>query len=259
MGVVGTKPKNGTSRAFKFMTVNIVTPKGRFFLWAYPMHNRKETLWLLNKALMKIEELGVQPYLLLLDKEFAFTDVLALIGEKYSYIIPAKQDKKFKRYVKGKKLPACCDDWRISNSCGEEISTQLVVLEEEGHKHGYLTNLPRQFFADEPEILSELYGKRWGIETAHRGEDKYRISTTCKRAEVRYLFFVFSVLLYNLWVWLNLFFFFRSETAGITIAMLKDLGRQVFDDFFLWLRQPQRWFSMQAVGNTLERAFCLLF
>jgi len=258
-GVVGTKHKNGANYAFRFMTVNIVTPKGRFFLWAYPMHNRKETLWLLNKALMKIEELGIGVHLLLLDREFNYTDALALIGEKYHYIIPADQDSKFRRYSYGKTLPAYCPDWQITNRENETVSTQLVILEERGHKYGYLTNLPKGFFGDDPFILSELYGKRWGIETAHRGEDKFRIPTTCKRAEVRYLFFVFSVLLYNLWVWINLFFFFGSETTGITIALMKDLVKRIFEDFFLWLRQPQKWFSFQAAGNWDERSFWQLF
>lgn len=258
-GVVGTKRNKGTNHAFKYMTVNIVTPKGRFFIWAYPMFDRKETLWLLNKALMKMEELGIGVHLILLDREFNYTDALALIGEKYRYIIPADQDSKFKRYSDGIKLPAYCADWQITNKEKETVVTQLIILEEEGHRYGYLTNLPKKLFEDDMHILSELYGKRWGIETAHRGEDEYRIYTTCKKAETRYLFFVFSVLLYNLGIWLNLFFFFGSETASITIAMLKDLGRQVFEEFFLWLRQPQRWFSMQAVGNTLGRAFCLLF
>jgi IS4 transposase len=31
---------------------------------------------------------------------------------------------------------------------------------------------------DEPEKIAEWYGMRWGIETAHRCEDEFRINLT---------------------------------------------------------------------------------
>lgn len=256
-GVVGTKRKNGTNYAFKYMTVNIVTPKGRFFVWAYPMKDRKETLWLLNKALLRIDELGIRVHVLLLDREFNYTDALALIGEKHYYITPADQDSKFKKHIEGKEFPAYCDDWRIANKDHEDISTQLVVLQEGEHKYGYLTNLPKHRFDRDAEILSRIYGMRWGIETAHRGEDSFRIPTTCKTAEVRYLFFVVSVLLYNLWVWINLFF--NLDTAGehITIAGLKYRMQRALDEFLLWLKNPNRWFCL-GVGGKIGEAIVLL-
>jgi len=254
-GVVGTQHKKGTNYAFRYMTVNIVTPKGRFLIWTYPMLDRKETLWLLNKALMKIEELGIRVHVLLLDREFNSTDVLALIGEKYKYITPADQDGKFLRHTKGRKCPAYCDDWRVANKNKEEISTQLVVLQEGGHKYGYLTNMPKCEFEKEVEILSKIYGMRWGIETAHRCEDKFRIPTSCKTAQVRYLFFVVGVLMYNLWVWINLFFNFSASGQHITLAGMKNMLREAFEAFWLWLKNPQRWFSLPSLQNVKRGYF----
>ena len=258
-GVVGTKRKSGSNYAFRYMTVNIVTPKGRFLIWAYPMFSRKETLWLLNRALEKIGKLGLTPHLILLDREFNSTDLLALIGEKYKYITPADQDEKFRRHIKGKELPAHCDDWRIANSIGEEISTRLVVLEEKKHKYGYLTNLPVGFFRENAYILSEFYSKRWGIETAHRCEDKFRISTTCKTAAVRYLYFVIGVLLYNLWVWLNFFFDFDTCGEHLTIAWMKRKLAEIFEEFRIFMKSPQRWFGFmvdEKIGGGVSA--CLL-
>ena len=258
-GVVGTKHNKGSNYAYKYMTVNIVTPEGRFLVWAYPMMDRKETLWLLNKALMKIDELGIRVHLLLLDREFNFTDALALIGEKHYYIMPADQDAKFRKHIDGKELPAYCDDWRIANKNKEEISTQLVVLQEGKHKYGYLTNLPKDRFDKDVEILSRCYGMRWGIETAHKCEDKFRIPTSCKTAEVRYLFFVIGVLMYNLWVWINLFFNLSTAGEHITIAGFKELLKNAFEDFWLWLKDPGRWFCCGAAWQAEGRLFCKAF
>lgn len=259
VGVVGTKHKNGSNHAFRYMTMCIVTPKGRFLIWAYPMEDRKETLYLLNKALMRIEELGLRVHAILLDMEFNYTDALALIGEKYKYITPADQDKKFKRYVEEKGCPAYCDDWRIQNKDKEQISTQLAVLEEKGHKYGYYTNMPRARFIQNMEILSHVYGMRWGIETAHREVYGFRISTTCKKMEVRYLYFVISVLLYNLSVWINLFFGLEGA-AHVTFTEMKEMLRQIFSEFALWLKSSDRWFStlnLENVGKALFACFWL--
>ena len=253
-GVVGTKHKKGSNRAFRYMTMCIVTPKGRFLIWAYPMEDRKETLYLLNKALMRIGELGLRVHAILLDREFNYTDALALVGEKYKYITPADQDKKFKKRIQGKKFPAYCDDWRIQNKYGEQISTQLVVLEEQEHKYGYYTNLPRERFIKDMEILSHVYGMRWGIETAHREVYGFRISTTCKKMEVRYLYFVVSILLYNLTVWINLFFGLVGA-AHVTFSEMKEMLRQIFEEFNLWLKSPERWLSMLSFGNAKKAIF----
>lgn len=258
IGVVGTKHKKGSNHAFRYMTMCIVTPKGRFLIWAYPMEDRKETLYLLNKALMRIDELGLRVHAILIDREFNYTDALALIGEKYKYITPSDQDEKFKRYVGENECPAYCDDWRIQNKCKEQISTQLIVLEEKGHKYGYYTNMPRERFIKDMEILSNVYGMRWGIETAHREVYGFRISTTCKKMEVRYLYFVISVLLYNLTVWINLFFGLAGA-AHVTFSEMKDLLRQIFEEFNLWLKSPEKWFSLLSFGNARMALFaCFL-
>ena len=256
-GVVGTKHKNGSNHAFRYMTMCIVTPKGRFLIWAHPMESRKETLFLLNKALIRLEELGLRVHTILLDREFNYTDALALIGEKYKYITPSDQDKKFKRHVEEKGCPAYCDDWRIQNKCKEQISTQLIVLEEKGHKHGYYTNMLRENFIKNMEILSHIYGMRWGIETAHREMYGFRVSTTCKKMEIRYLYFVISILLYNLGIWINLFFGLAGATH-VTFSEMKEMLRQIFEEFNLWLKSPERWLSMPSFGNA-RKAFLPVF
>ena len=62
------------------------------------------------------------------------------------------------------------------------------------------------------ERLFLLYRKRWGIETSYRvKKHSYLPKTTSKNYLVRLFYFMFSVLLYNLWIladiliWLALF------------------------------------------------------
>lgn len=251
--VVGTKHKNGSSYAFKYLTVNIVMRGCRFFLFAYPVFERGDNWKFIEKTLDLLEEYGIKTYVLLLDREFNDSMTLGLLQERnYHYIIPADQDGKFERWKKAAgKFPAIFRGWNVAG-----IETDLVMLEEKGHVYGYLTNLPREFYNHDAFVLSGLYTKRWGIETAHRVEDKFRIYTTTKNGVVRYLFFAFSVLLYNLWVWINLTFGLAGAAAIRVEEMIRML-RQMFEEFWRWLKSPERWFCCQLAdfGRT---AFCAL-
>jgi len=243
-GVVGTKHKNGSNYAFKYMTVNIVTAGCRFFLFACPVFGRGENWRYIEKALDSLEELGIKTHVLLLDKEFNESGTLGLLNERnYGYVIPADKDSKFERWKRAvERLPAIFRSWKIA-----DVETTLVMLDEGEQVYGYLTNLPEGLYKDNAYVLSELYSKRWGIETAHRVEDRFRIFTTTKNGLVRYFFFAISVLLYNLWVWVNLNFGIQYS-ASMSVEELKQLLTKGFEDFWRWLSSPERWLSLPSLG-----------
>jgi len=244
-GIVGTKHKKGSNYAFKYLTVNIVTNGCRFFLFTYPIFQRGDNWIYIEKTLDILEELGLKTYVLLLDKEFNDSKTLDLLQSRdYKYIIPANQDKKFERWKNAaERFPAISREWKVA-----EVETTLVMLEEEQHVYGYLTNLPEDFYKNDVYVLSELYSKRWGIETAHRVEDDFRIYTTTKNGFIRYFFFAISVLVYNIWVWVNLNFGIEGPKR-ITVEELKQILTKAFEDFWRWLASPERWFSMRSLEN----------
>lgn len=210
--VVGTKPKAGTCWAHKYFTVSIVTDGGRFFLFSYPVESRSTShVFFINRAFGFMKELGISPHVLLLDREFNGVDVIAwLEDEGLRYVTPLDHDSKFTRKMaEVKKFPALFNCWQITNADKETVYADVVVLErfdDEGKQilHGFATNMPKNYYQKDVEMLAQLYSRRWGIETAHREEDKFRVYTTCTNGIVRYLFFVVGLLLYNLWVELNL-------------------------------------------------------
>ena len=49
--------------------------------------------------------------------------------------------------------------------------------------------------------LPKMYSKRWGIETGYRVKKKEGlVRTTSRNYKIRYFYFMFSVLLYNIWI-----------------------------------------------------------
>jgi len=250
-GIVGTKHKKGSNYAFKYLTVNIVTNGCRFFLFAYPVFQRGNNWVYVEKTLNLLEELGLKAYVLLLDREFNESKTLDLLQARgYSFIIPAVQNSKFNRLKKtADRFPAIARCWKVAG-----VETTMILLEEEGHIYGYVTNLPEEFYKDDVYVLSVLYSKRWGIETAHRVEDDFRIYTTTKNGIVRYFFFVMSVLIYNLWVWVNLTFGVDGFIF-VKVDELRQLLMKLFDDFRQWLSSPDRWFSQHSLENEKRLLF----
>ncbi len=250
--VVGTKHKNGSNFAYRFLTVNIVVAGCRFFVFAYPAFERGNYLYI-GKVLDVLEKLGLRTYVLLLDREFNDAATLHFLQSRgYKYLIPADQNSKFERWKKAAdRFPAIFRGWEIAG-----VETTLVMLQEGEHVYGYLTNLPEGFYREDAYVLSELYSKRWGIETAHRVGGRFRIFTTCKNGILRYFFFTVALLLYNLWVWINLTFGLTGGSA-LKVEELKEILQKSFEEFLRWLSSPERWFSALTSGNGRGAAFCL--
>lgn len=252
-GIVGTKHKKGSNYAFKYLTVSIVTNGCRFFLFAYPVFQRGDNWFYVEKTLDLLEELGLKTYVLLLDREFNESSTLGLLQARgYGFIVPAVQNSKFDRLKKtAEKFPAIARCWKVA-----DVETTMVMLEKDGQIYGYVTNLPEDSYKNDVYVLSELYSKRWGIETAHRVEDNFRIYTTTKNGFVRYFFFAISVLIYNLWIWVNLTF----GTEGIIhvkVDELLQLLTKLFDDFWRWSSSPDRWFSLLSLEKTGKALFAI--
>lgn len=232
--VIGTEPKAGTCWAYQFFTVSIVADKGRFLVFSYPLYSRENLLYYVNRARLFLRKLHVFISRLYFDRGFRNTDLFAFLkDEKIDFITPAVQDGKFERLVSEvEKFPALFRGWQMQNDSKETVEVDLIVTEEffenkegklERRLCGFFTNLPEKIYRDNPEIIAGMYSKRWGIETAHRCEDEFRIKSTSVNGVVRYLYFVVSMLVYNLWVYLNLLFCEDEKEYRITIK--KDIVR----------------------------------
>jgi putative transposase len=237
--ITGYEPKDGTYYCFKFMTVSLLMPQGKYFLFSYPVYRGTDRIWLLNKAFCFLDRLGVAPELCLMDREFYAVDVIAFCREKRChYLIPAKHDSKFERYVKDLgKLPGLVRDYEITNQEKESEWTNLVVMESEDTEKeqifGFITNLPESRYKDDVYNLADIYKKRWMIETAHRVHDNFRIKTCCKEGIVRYFFFIIAVLLYNIWVYINLMlthFACEKDRRKITVFQMKKIVEGSFHE-----------------------------
>ena len=193
-GVVGTKPERGTSYAYCYLTVSIITPGKRLVLAVVPLQSRGD-LWqivlpLLDEVLQELKSISYVAF----DNGFQDSKLLqGLMDRNVPFIIPLRDTVKIRRRWKWKRY------LKRFNYCTKGVWVDVVeAVDSKGLQYFIGTNLPGR-----PKRILKLYKKRWGIETSYRMIGQFFAKTTCGCYAVRVWYFVLAVLLYNWWVLLN--------------------------------------------------------
>ena len=202
--VVETKPDRGTSRCYKFATVNIVEKGRRFTLLALPVgsFDNKEKIVeeLLSYAMKKVRIRYVY-----MDRGFFSGRMINLMDRMcLKFLMPATKNKRVEEQLSTMPAPTIIKGYEMGDR-DNKTSFNLVIVEENKQKYAFATNISfDEKEADLANRLFGLYGKRWGIETSYRvKKHTIRAKTTSKNYMVRLFYFLFSVMLYNLWVIVN--------------------------------------------------------
>ena len=123
--------------------------------------------------------------------------------------MPCSANNRIKKILEIVPAPRVIKNYEMRNT-----RFNVVVAEDEYRvKRAFATNID---FNENDVNLSDrifmMYGQRWGIETGYRvKKHSFRSKTTSKNYFIRLFYFLFSVLLYNLWIlidvliWLSLY------------------------------------------------------
>ena len=214
--VVFSEYKNGTDKRFRYVTIKIAEKYGDFTLIAFPIgvfSNERKIV----KKLIEYAKERVSPRYFFVDRGFYSSKYISLFEEMgIKYLMPAIRNRRILKIAEKYEAPAVIDI-KLKDTAKKYITkTKLVIRKsKDGEKlFFFATNLPSLMLYS--VNLSRLYKKRWSIETSYRVKKyEFRPGTTSKNYRIRMFYFMFSCLLYNLWV--------------ITNAVLSDylFGRQV--------------------------------
>ncbi len=190
----------GTKLGIKFAVLSVVEEGKTITLKARQVSPLESDASVLGDLLDYAENL-VDPCLVLLDRGFYSVDAIGeLKSRKMGFIMPAKKTSPVKKVCKDferGKAPGETDH-TISGSEGEE-KVRLLLTERETENgtevHPFITNLDI-----DPDEASENYGWRWRIETNIRELGKFKPFTTSQSMDLRRLYFLVSMTLYNLWI-----------------------------------------------------------
>lgn len=227
--VTGGKREASTNYAFRYLTAAIVIKGQRFFvhLRSLTKEDNNDAL-LVEECLEELRKFGFQIGTLLCDREFYNGKIILICNiQKIEYVIPAVKNERFQSKIEelhreSKQFPRIIENYEVA----DEV-TNLVLYEEKNSKgktevFGFITNINATEIAKDVDAIIELYKMRWGIENAHKYEDKFKISTNSTDGLIRFFFFMLGVIFHNVWVLLRLLAAFFC-IAPISLDNMKDI------------------------------------
>jgi Transposase DDE domain len=237
--VLGTQPKNGTSYAYKFATINLVQNGIRFTLKALPIKKYSEICDVVEE-LIKYAMQKVKIRKIYLDRGFYSVPIVRMMKRLHvHYIIQAQKSTGIKKVIeKNKDKKLIVEDYIMKRKrkapSGKE-KVKLFILpkrKKENESVCFITDL--DINERNAKYYAEDYRRRWGIETSYRvKKDAFRPRTTSKNYAIRLFFFLFSVCFYNLWVLINIVqsFILYDRLSDKPLITAKMFGNLVITDF----------------------------
>jgi len=111
------------------------------------------------------------------------------------------------------------------------LTSNMKVVRELLGVASFITSLPVDDM--NREKLAEDYRRRWGIETSYRMKNQFKAKTCSRCYPVRYVLYMLSICMYNLWVLLNILHAEHNNMASgkptITVdSFIFDMRRIVY-------------------------------
>lgn len=211
----GGKPEKGTFWGYEFITLDLVEHGKRFTVGALPVFPWQDIKVLAKQLLVEARNQKIFIDNLLADKGFFTDEFRAMLDRmKVRYLIPVKRDEEIKKLVEKHPVPWSYPDYHHGK---QKTPYNMLIVEGKGcwghHedlKFAFSTNREILEVSDIEKIAS-MYPQRWGAETSIRiKKEDYLMKTTSKDIKVRLFYFLYTVLMYNLWylsdlmVWLEI-------------------------------------------------------
>ena len=224
--IVGGKTKAGTNRFYRFAAITIIKSGIRFILAVRPALQLDQTVNILDQLITKAERI-IKIKEIQLDRGFFNNTVINfLIRQNYKFEMPAVKNNRIKEeilvYHRSNKYAVFKykfgnDKTRMEN---EEFTIFIVKNELKVKKkqdkpkskkeilelyHVFATNkIGTGASKKTSKKVAKEYSKRWGIETGFKMINFFRIKTASKNFVVRLFCYLFSAIMYNLWILYNL-------------------------------------------------------
>lgn len=210
------KHERGTSYFVVFATLEIVEAGERLTLKVIPVTQFKRRERIVEELLAFARKLKLRIRRLYVDRAFPCFEVIKVLekaGVKWVSAFP--KNTRIKAMIKDAHLNGGFVRRYEMRKGGEAIGFNLVLVENEklGEIREGVTRVTELYsaFATNIEVdegrrreIAGWYRKRWGIETGYRVKKEFKIHTSTESYAMRVLFFFLGVVMYNLWVLLNL-------------------------------------------------------
>jgi DDE family transposase len=239
------KMQRGTTHFHAYATACIVQQGQRYTLALTWIRRHESMVAVLQRLLARIREIGVKIRVLLLDREFFNTPVMALLQtEKIPFLMPVvisgrRPKKKNSRGTKKslrwlKRQPAGWYAHTMKNRHATATFSVCVAYRTYFSRKKRTRGQQKLLFAawrvhGTPTEIRERYRKRFGIESTFRQLRQARIYTCTRNPELRLVFVAVALLLRNLWVWIHDTLLAERRQRQMTLRLERLRFKQLLD------------------------------
>ena len=215
--VMGAPRTKAYDWCYKFATLTVVGENVKFTLAMCPVQKGDRIGEIVRELFWQARE-HVSISMVYADSEFCSTDTIHALEEAgVNYVIPSPKNKRVKREidrmqqeVKVKKGYTIYGHV-LGGGVREPAETNLVLLpstNDESKTVAFITNKAvddgTASSRQETKGMINRYSRRWGIENSYKTIKDFLAWTTSKNFSVRVFYFGFAVLLYNMWLLVDL-------------------------------------------------------
>ncbi len=193
LGIVGTKPKNGSHRAFKYLVAfSNSDPKGIIAIEElFDGSVTKDAMELIKKL---AENYTID--LVIMDGEFYKAEFIEYLTNAGIAFVTRRTDTGNIRELGIKYRKPYPYKKDVERSDGKIVNLHYWLYRYKGKDGDFYLASNIHKSAKE---MRKLYKKRWNIETGFREVNRVEIKTTTRDFLVRLFFYVVSCIVYNLW------------------------------------------------------------
>ncbi len=211
--------KNGTKYFERYITAQAVNPGARLNLAALGVPALTSGPDMAGAVLDGCLAAGAKIGLVLMDREFfAMQTIDALNSRGIDYLMPARNTpgvaEALREFAEGTRNAV---SEYVMHGRGKSASCFLSIVRRKGCQDPNAKPEEKYigFATSVPGINPDAYAARWGIETGYAKIESMRAKTRSRNRVARLFCFLYSLLLFNLWVAANALLAFRSgDHAG---------------------------------------------
>lgn len=192
----GYKPVKGATGCYKYLVISLVGCNYRCVLWVIPCYIGMNKTKALKKALRWIRK-RIKVKVVLFDRGFYAAGLIEMLRRnRFQYIILVPKNKKIKQYMDAPYDEVLHTMELKKNKSKYNIHIKIRIAK---NKYGYDWVFATNIDLRRAIFVVKWYKKRWGIENIFQITDFIRLRTKSTDTAVKYLFFVLSVVIYNIW------------------------------------------------------------
>ncbi|MDG6905205.1 MAG: transposase [Nitrososphaerota archaeon] len=241
--VVRGKHDKGTELFYEYAAISVVENGRRMCVYTIQITLLSEEKHeVLRRLITQALERGIKIKMLLVDRAFFTVDCINTLNEMgIKFIMPCVGNERVKAAIDTFGRTGKIAKFPIYNSERAEASfTMIIVRNDKGELIAFATNINGWSVKYFVRRIPKEYRKRWSIETTFRKMKEIVGMTTSTLPELRLVYFMLAMILYNVWQVVNYCFLCHLQASYDSKKEIFVTIRAMIRFFVNYLTQTQK-------------------